>query len=166
MMSYPPTSIIRHQRENLKKCSLSGLEGKEDFRFYLYPDCALDKKILPDLSNSVMLDLGGEPLSREDSQYGLILIDATWRLAEKMVKQLTALHDLPKRSIPSGFQTAYPRRQLDCSDPSSGLASIEALFIAYTILGRATDHLLDHYYWKEAFLMKNKERMLDINKIM
>ena len=157
-----PTCIIRHKRENLKKCSLRGLEGKKEYLFFLYPDCALKNNILPDLSGYVVLDLDGSPLSQADSESGLVLIDATWRLAEKMTKELKLLHHLPKRSIPQGFLTAYPRRQLDCKNPETGLASIEALYIANTILGRDTETLLDNYHWKLEFLEKNREAIKNL----
>lgn len=155
MFAAPPTCIIRHRRENLKKCSLRGLENKEGFLFFLYPHCALGKEILPDLSNYVMLDLEGPELSHSDAQKGLVLVDATWRLAEKMVLNIKELAFLPRRSLPKGVKTAYPRRQEDCSDPTAGLASIEALFVANLILQRNTKHLFDFYHWKEDFLEKN-----------
>ncbi len=159
MDSTLPTCIIRHRRENLKKCSLRGLEGKKDFVFFLYPDCVQTATLLPDLSRYVVLDLEGEELSTKDSDCGLVLIDATWRLAGKMTKELHFLHHLPKRAIPQGFQTAYPRRQLDCKNPEAGLASIEALYIAHTIVRRDCSLLLDNYYWKNEFLQKNNGKL-------
>lgn len=94
-------------------------------------------------------------LSSDDAQYGLVLIDGTWRLAKKMIENIPALKQTIARSIPQRFRTAYPRRQQDCPDPESGLASIEALWIAYSILGRDTTGLLDMYYWKDEFIKKN-----------
>jgi pre-rRNA-processing protein TSR3 len=147
-----PTIIIRHRRENVKKCSLRGFETRSDFQFFSYPDCS---DALPDLSQYVVLDIYGEPLSARDSGCGLMLLDATWRLAERMKRQLRALDRVPKRSIPKGFQTAYPRRQADCPNPEEGLASIEALWIAYRLMGKNGDFLLDNYYWKQQFFEKN-----------
>jgi pre-rRNA-processing protein TSR3 len=72
-----------------------------------------------------------------------------------MLCHIPEIQHLPRRSLPKGFQTAYPRRQLDCPDPSQGLASIEALYIAFFLLGRECDFLLDGYYWKELFLQRN-----------
>lgn len=155
-----PTIIIRHNRENLKKCSLRGLERSCDFQFYSYPDCALEPS---GLENYVLLDVEGEPLTQKDHDSGLILVDATWRLAEKMVRCIPALAHVQKRSIPSGFKTAYPRRQDDCPDPEAGLASIEALYIAYFFMGRSCDALLDTYYWKDKFLEINKELFTSTN---
>lgn len=148
MFTFPPTIIFRHRRENLKKCSLRGLEGRQDMTFYTYP-----KHSLPDVSNYILLSMNGVPLSKEDGKHGLLLLDGTWRYAEKMQKSLST--PLIERSIPAGFVTAYPRTQEDCKDPTKGLASVEALYIAYTIMGRETTGLLDNYYWRDAFLEKN-----------
>ena len=142
-----PTLIWRHRRENLKKCSLRGLERRADMRFFTYPKSA------PLISRDyIILSLDGEPLSEKDR--GLLLLDGTWRLAEKMHTQLP--EGLPKRRIPKDFKTAYPRRQEDCDEPESGLASVEALYIAYTIMGKDPTGLLDHYHWKDQFLERNK----------
>lgn len=142
------TVILRHRRENLKKCSLTGLESRPDLKFYTYPVDAL-----PDYSQYLLLKVGAPPLTAADADRGLFLIDGTWRLAQIMEKQLP--WKLEARSLPPGFRTAYPRRQTDCSDPESGLSSLEALYIAHSILGRSTEGLLDHYHWKEKFLQKN-----------
>jgi len=148
MGNFPPTIILRHRKENLKKCSLKGLEGRSDMLFFSYP-----KDALPDLSPYLLLALDGPPLTREDCCFGLFLIDATWRYASAMTARIS--QPLRKRSIPTQYLTAYPRRQTDCPNPTCGLASIEALFLAYQIIGRKTNGLLDYYYWKDEFLRKN-----------
>lgn len=147
-----PTLILRHQRENLKKCSLRGLEKLSGFQFLTYPTSSL-----PDLSGYVLLSLDGAPLSAKDDCYGLFLLDATWRYAVRMnaFVEKQCKKPVQKRSIPAGYKTAYPRCQHDCPDPEAGLASIEALYIAYQITGRDPAGLLDHYYWKDEFLAKN-----------
>ena len=150
MFTFPPTIILRHRRENLKKCSLRGLETREDMRFYTYP---ID--ILPDLSGYCLLTLDAPPLTIADKHLGLFLIDGTWRYAERMERQLPEPYRFVRRSIPPGTLTAYPRRQEDCPEPTLGLASVEALYIAYCILGRKPDGLLDNYHWKENFLEKH-----------
>lgn len=150
MFSFPPTIILRHKRENLQKCSLRGLEKREDMRFFTYP-----RDSLPDLAGYFLLSMDGPPLSLSDKNLGLFLLDGTWRYAEKMQRLLAS--PLPTRSIPPGFTTAYPRRQDDCKDPCRGLASIEALFISYTLLGRDTSSLLDNYHWKDLFLQNNQK---------
>lgn len=148
MDPFPPTLILRHRKENLKKCSLSGLEKREDFRFYSYP---LQEE-LPDLSSYIVLTLDAPPLTEADKNLGLFLIDATWRYAKVMAKRLSGPFET--RSLPSHYRTAYPRVQTECEDPDRGLASIEALYLAYQILGRDTEGLLDRYYWKDAFTEK------------
>ncbi|MBS0653608.1 MAG: hypothetical protein JSR39_08830 [Verrucomicrobia bacterium] len=150
MNAFPPTIILRHRKENLKKCSLKGLETREDMQFFTYP-----KDRLPDLTGYVLLTLDGPPLSSEDAQMGLFLIDGTWRHAQTMFRQLQTPHLFECRSIPSIYMTAYPRRQDDCSDPHRGLASVEALYIAYRLLDRPACGLLDGYHWKKDFLEKN-----------
>lgn len=151
MQSFPPTIVLRHQRENLKKCSLRGLEARSDFLFFTYP-----KSELPDLSHYILLALDGSPLTFSDCDRGIFLLDATWRYAEKMSQFVNSQAIVERRSIPKGFRTAYPRCQNDCPNPSEGLSSIEALYIAFRILGRESDYLLDNYYWKEEFLQKNE----------
>ena len=152
MKDFLPTIILRHRKENLKKCSLSGLEDREDFLFYTYP-----KDTLPLLSNYIFLHMDGPCLSSKDSEKGLILLDSTWKYAERMEKTLPSR--ITKRSIPNEFTTAYPRKQEDCTDPKRGLASIEALYIAYLALGRSPEGLLEKYYWKEKFLEINQQQL-------
>lgn len=151
MTSFPPTIIIRHRLENLKKCSLRGLEARPDFIFLSYP-----YQTLPNLDNYLILSLDAPPLTESDSHQGLLLLDATWRYAGKMLKSLETCPNLKYRSLPNNYRTAYPRRQDDCPDPQRGLASIEAIFLSYHILKRNISGLLDNYYWKENFLKVNK----------
>jgi pre-rRNA-processing protein TSR3 len=150
MFIFLPTIILRHQRENLKKCTLRGLETRPDCLFFTYP-----KRELPDLSRYFLLTLDAPCLSKADSEWGIFLIDGTWRYTERMQRQLPKPHHFQRRSLPPEFQTAYPRRQQDCPEPSRGLASIEALFLAYLLLGRNTDGLLENFHWREEFLKKN-----------
>lgn len=150
MQSFPPTYVLRHRRENLKKCSLRGLESRLDFAFFSYPNARL-----PELSNYIMLDFEGPVISPVDAHLGLFIVDATWRYAEKMVRFVDDHAVLERRSLPQGFRTAYPRRQEDCPLPERGLASIEAVYIAYSLMGRDTVGLLDNYHWKDEFIRSN-----------
>jgi len=127
------------------------LESREDFRFFTYP-----KQELPHLENYVLLTLDAPELSEKDDDCGLLILDGTWRYAEKMYQQVTGKQEFIRRSLPKGWKTAYPRRQEDCPDPEQGLASVEAIYAAYSVLGRDTAGLLDYYYWKENFLNKNR----------
>jgi pre-rRNA-processing protein TSR3 len=142
------TVILRHRRENLKKCSLTGLETHPEFAFYTYPAGKL-----PDLSHYLLLKVDAPPLTTADSRRGLFLIDATWRLAQTIEKNLP--FKMEARSLPQGYKTAYPRRQTECPDPEAGLASIEALYLAHLLSGKNVEGILDHYYWKELFFSRN-----------
>lgn len=139
---------MRHRKENLKKCSLRGLEERSDCRFFTYP-----KDVLPDLSSYILLTPGAPPLSKNHKCKGIFLIDGTWRYAAIMARSLPTPSLFECRSIPENIMTAYPRTQ----EETHGLASVEALFIAYLITGRDPTGLLDHYYWKDLFLKKNSE---------
>lgn len=150
MQSFPPTIVLRHRKENLKKCSLRGLEDRNDFVFYTYPR---DK--VQGFDGYILLDMDAEPLTEADADRGLFILDGTWRYAEKMYENTPGLDGLVRRSIPKHYVTAYPRKQEDCPDPSRGLASVEAIYIAYHLMGRSTEGLLDHYYWKDKFLEVN-----------
>lgn len=144
---YPPTVIVRSPRENPKKCSVFPLRQRPDVIFLNYPATRL-----PPLHGYVRLAAEGEELSGNDAEHGLLLLDASWRWAEVMNR---AFLDVPPRSL-HGYRTAYPRKSKRGTDPENGLASIEALFLAYHILGRPTAGLLDHYRWAEEFLRLNK----------
>lgn len=149
-MTILPTLILRHKKENRKKCSLTPLEKDPRFIFLTYP-----KDPLIDLSSYSLLSLDGEELTQDDQGKGLCLIDATWRYAAQMEKWLLSRCNIPLRSLPSWGTSAYPRKQTACIDPMRGLSSIEALFIAFHILGIENKNLLDQYYWREDFLEKN-----------
>lgn len=151
MQSFPPTLILRHRLENLKKCSLRGLESRPDCVFLTYP-----RDSLPDLTNFTILSFDGPVLSEEDNSKGLLILDATWRYAAKMAQLIAPTYHINYRSLPVHYRTAYPRKQADCSDPNRGLASIEALYLSYYLLRRPTNGLLDNYYWKDQFLQINQ----------
>jgi pre-rRNA-processing protein TSR3 len=104
-----------------------------------------------DLSNCIQLGIGGLELSKADADRGLLLLDGTWRLAQRMAP---FYRHVPIRTLPA-TRTAYPRKSSVFEDPSDGLATIEALYAAFRILGRPTQGLLDHYHWKQRFLELN-----------
>ena len=147
MLSFPPTLILRHRKENLKKCSLKGLEKRSDCLFHTYP-----KDALPSLSGYFLLTPGAQCLSYEDAALGILLIDGTWRYATTMIRHLNLPQNFIKRSIPTNISTAYPRRQ----EEAGGLASVEALYFAYLITRRDPTGLLENYHWKDSFLEINQ----------
>lgn len=154
-----PTVIWRHHKENMKKCSLRGLEQRQDLHFITYPS------ILPPLEGYILLHVDAPVLTEEDRDLGLLLLDGTWAYAGSMERtlreQFHALYrTLVPRSLPTHLRTAYPRYQTLCPKPDQGLASVEALYAAYRLMGRDTSGLLDGYYWKQPFLAKNGFRDL------
>jgi pre-rRNA-processing protein TSR3 len=146
MPSWPPTVIVRHPNENPKKCSVLPLAGRPDIVFLTHP-----VKERPPLEGYIRLAAEGPELTPADSAHGILLLDASWRRSEALNRDFA---DVPPRSL-HGYHTAYPRVSKHGTDPDNGLASIEALFMAYLILGRPTDGLLNHYRWAQDFLQRN-----------
>jgi pre-rRNA-processing protein TSR3 len=144
--SFPPTVIVRHPNENPRKCSVLPLRGRPDLVFLSYP-----VKRRPPLGGYVRLAAEGPPLSAADAGAGLLLLDGSWRWAGSMTRDF---RDVPPRAL-HGYRTAYPRASKRGTDPDNGLASVEALFVAYHILGRPTAGLLGHYRWAAEFLHVN-----------
>jgi len=143
---YPPTVIVRHPRENPRKCSVLPLRDRPDVLLLEYP-----VRQRPDLEGYVRLAAEGPALTAADAECGILLLDGSWRRAGAMAR---AFADVPPRSL-RGYRTAYPRVSKLGTDPDNGLASAEALFLAYHLLGRPTAGLLDHYHWAEEFLRRN-----------
>lgn len=146
--SVPPTIVIVHRKERRSKCTIEPLKGRGDFRIVRYP---LSREIA--VSNYVRLSLDGPPLGPKDARRGLLVLDATWRLVKPMERDFA---DVEPRSLPAAV-SAYPRSSKISPDPEGGLATIEALYLAYFLLGRERAGLLDHYRWGEEFLRINSQ---------
>ena len=144
--AFPPTVIVRDRRENPKKCTILPLRGRADLIILSYPASSG-----PDFASYVRLAPEGPELSQIDAASGLLLLDGSWRRAEAMTRDF---QHIPPRSL-TGYRTAYPRVSKKGTDPAQGLATVEALFLAYHILGRSTAGLLDHYRWADEFLRLN-----------
>lgn len=145
---YPPTIIVVHPKERRSKCTVEPLRGRAGFVFWKYPRYGDEP-----LDGYVRLGLGGPPLSAEDAGRGLLVLDGTWRWAAVMERDF---EHVPVRSLP-GWRTAYPRVSKLFEDPAEGLATIEAIYAAYAILGRDTSGLLDAYRWAAEFLRRNSQ---------
>lgn len=149
--SAPPTVIVVHPREKRSKCSVEPLRGRDDFIFWTFPDRGTEP-----IDGYIQLGLCGDELSVADANSGLLVLDGTWRLAERMEP---FFREVPVRTLPA-WKTAYPRVSKLFEDPGAGLATIEAVFAAHTILGRDTSGLLDDYFWADQFLQLNAERLI------
>jgi len=146
MSDFPPTIVIIHPKERRKKCTVQQLRGRADFEFHKYPMSRPSN-----IENYVRLGFGGETISQSDAESGLLVLDGTWRFTATMEQEFS---DVPIRSLPT-WKTAYPRVSKLFDDPRDGLATIEAIYIAYRLLGRDTAGLLDHYHWAGEFLSLN-----------
>ncbi|MCS7168228.1 MAG: hypothetical protein RMI91_04845 [Gemmatales bacterium] len=145
-LEYPPTIIVRHPKERVQKCTVWPLRHRADVILVTWPV----RRFL-DLARYVRLDPEGPPLTESDASYGLLILDGSWRWAQRMVRDFA---HVPPRSL-RGYRTAYPRVSKWFPDPANGLASVEALYVACKILGRPTEGLLEQYHWRETFLRLN-----------
>ena len=143
-----PVLIVVRRGEDPAKCTVRPLRGMPGLEFLPYP---LRQK--PDLSRHLLLAPDAPPLTAADAGRPLLLLDASWRHAAKMRQ---AVEPVEARSIPPGWQTAYPRRSKTHADPDAGLATVEALFAARCVLGCRDDALLRFYPWRAAFLELNR----------
>lgn len=150
MPQSPPTVIVIHPRERRSKCSVEPLRGQKDFVFWRFPERGPEP-----IDGYIRLGMDGPELSADDAAHGLLVLDGTWRLAQKMEP---FFDELPVRTLPA-WRTAYPRVSKVFNDPMEGLATIEAIFAAHAILGKDTSGLLDSYYWAEQFLALNRDRI-------
>jgi pre-rRNA-processing protein TSR3 len=139
------TTVIRHPKEKIRKCSLrflherpemTFLRGKPGFQF--------------DATGFTLLAVDAPALSIADAGRPLLLLDSTWRWLPQLLACVTGTP--VQRSIPGELRTAYPRVSKVFEDPEAGLASIEALYVARKLLGDDDESLLDGYHWKEPFL--------------
>ncbi|MBC2594337.1 hypothetical protein H5P28_08685 [Ruficoccus amylovorans] len=173
-----PTVVIRHPKERLSKCSLEPLRGRPDLVFI-----KAKPGLRFDASGFVLLHTGGGVLCPADAVpneeekacaaqramtacslgplpacFGegkvrpFLLLDSTWRLLPQLEACLTG-NPLPRR-LPDGVRTAYPRVSKLAPEPSGGLASVEALYLARRLLGDNDPSLLANYHWREEFLAR------------
>lgn len=137
--------IIRHARERVSKCSLRHLHERPGFRFH-----KATKEFRFDAAGHLELAVDAPPLSIADADHPLLLLDSTWRLLPELRGHVHG--DTIRRSIPGALRTAYPRVSRNFPDPTGGLASVEALYVALKILGHEDESLLDGYHWRSEFL--------------
>lgn len=152
--------VIQDYKENRAKCSLTPLEGDEALTFVRLAHPSRPS-VRPRLDDGVLLHVDGPPLERADAALleggPLVLIDCTWARVPVVLRrvEIPSGSRLARRSLPSGFVTAYPRRSKLFEDPEVGLASVEALFAATVVLGQPRLELLESYRWAKPFLERN-----------
>ena len=139
------TTVIRHPKERIAKCSLRFLHDRPEMTFLRgRPGTHFDA------TGFLLLAVDAPPLSPADAGHPLLLLDATWRWLPQLRACVTGAPI--ERSIPGSLRTAYPRVSKVFEDPDAGLASIEALYVARRLLGDDDPSLLDGYHWKDQFL--------------
>lgn len=144
-MTKIPTTVIRHPKERIAKCSLRFLHERPEMTFL-----RANPGFTFDATGFVLLAVDAEPLSPADAAHPLLLLDSTWRWLPQL---LASVRGEPiRRSIPGNLRTAYPRVSKVFEDPAAGLASIEALYVARRLLGDDDPSLLDGYHWRAEFL--------------
>ncbi|HKJ90858.1 MAG TPA: hypothetical protein VJ960_06980 [Oceanipulchritudo sp.] len=141
--------VLRHPRERLSKCSLEPLRDRPDIRFLTF-----GVGFSFEATGFILLQVDAPVLSPADGRLPLLLLDSTWRLLPALLNGLTGTPIA--RSLPPGIRTAYPRKSKLGEDPTRGLASVEALYCARRLQGRADEELLDAYRWREPFLRQFK----------
>lgn len=140
-----PTTIIRHPKERRSKCTLEPLRDREDLLFL-----RAVAGFRFDATGYTLLAVDAPELSPADAERPLLLLDSTWRLLPQL---MDALDGTPvPRSLPVNTVTAYPRKSKLSADPTRGLASVEALYLARRLLGDDDPSLLAFYYWRDTFL--------------
>ena len=143
------TTVIRHPKERISKCSLRLLHDRPEMTFH-----RANASFRFDATGFTVLAVDAPELSVADASRPLLLLDSTWR----WLKQLQACLDGEpvRRSIPGNVATAYPRTSKVFDDPTGGLASIEALYLARRLLGDDDPSLLEGYHWKDEFFAAMK----------
>lgn len=146
-MSAVPTTVIRHHKERIAKCSLRFLHERPEMTF-------LREKpgFTFDATGFLLLAVDAPPLSPADAGRPLLLLDSTWRWLPRLRECVVGAPIA--RSIPAGVATAYPRTSKVYDDPAQGLASIEALYLARALLGDRDPTLLAGYHWAAPFLAR------------
>jgi pre-rRNA-processing protein TSR3 len=139
------TTVIRHPKERISKCSLRFLHDRPEMTFLRgKPGLQFDA------TGFILLAVEAPPLSIQDQGSPLLLLDSTWRWLPQLQACVTGTPIV--RSIPPGLHTAYPRVSKTFEDPAAGLASIEALYVARKLLGDDDLELLHGYHWRDQFL--------------
>ena len=139
--------IYRDPRESVRKCSLTPLRGMSGIRFISY-----QREVRVDVGRRILLHPDGAEIRPSDAQEPLLLVDCSWRRVPQMLAMLDG--ELVPRRLPE-LATAYPRQSKLFADPTSGLASIEALYAALALLGEPRPDLLLSYRWSAEFLALN-----------
>ena len=141
-------TVVRHPRENVKKCSLRHLHGRPDFEFLTAVD-----GFSFDATGFILLEIDAPVVSPADAGKPILLLDSTWHLLPRVRAKITG--NFIPRSLPSSIKTAYPRVSKMHDDPHGGLATVEALYAALKFMGAPDFEIIKNYFFAEKFLKIN-----------
>ena len=146
--------ILVDHGETTNKCTILPLAYRPDFKISRYKGPGVHSLAAPILlhPDGVLLNEVGSDVLRDAS--GIAAVDCIWRRLQPIVNGMVEISPLLVR-IPSGFETAYPRKSKISGDPDGGLATIEALFIAAAFCGVWDESLLCEYWFGRSFLELN-----------
>lgn len=145
MMKHPEVCVIHHIKERMGKCSLKSLRGREGFTFL-----KAKQNFQFDATGYIVLVLDAPVITLQDKNKPFLLLDCTWRYLPQLMNGLRG--EPVYRTLPDTIKTAYPRVSKIGENPLRGLASIEALYCALSLMGHDDPSLLDEYHWKDEFL--------------
>jgi pre-rRNA-processing protein TSR3 len=158
--------VLVDKTEKPNKCTILPQAERHDFRVRRF---ARDRGIPPLMGQWLLHPDGAEIEVRTPHSLNgalgepspvLSVVDCNWRrLAGILCKVEGPLPPMVK--IPSGFVTAYPRKNSQNLDPQGGLATIEAIFIAAGLMGQWDPSLLDKFHWQREFFENNHHRLKD-----
>jgi pre-rRNA-processing protein TSR3 len=153
--------VVIDSPETANKCTIAPLSDRSDFHLFRVAGSG----IFGPLRSSVLLHHEGLCLSKVRESIGAVQgvasIDCVWRRLDDLMRRIEGPLPVLVR-IPDGFETAYPRRNKKDLDPTGGLATIEAIFVAAAILGNWDVSLLSKYYFGRQFIELNKNRFLEL----
>ena len=149
MLNY---EIIVDHGESSNKCTILPLAYRTDFHI-------LRGSTDQPLRSEILLHPDGQDLGELKSTLSgvttIAAIDCVWRRLNPILARLGKPLPLAVK-IPGEFITAYPRQSKKSFDPTGGLATIEALFIAAAFLGHWDATLLREYFFADDFLKFNE----------
>jgi ribosome biogenesis protein Tsr3 len=157
--------VIVDMGETQNKCTISPLAYRTDFRLTHVKSDAKEDGLFGPLQSPLILHHEGECITTLVKSMGTVpgiaCIDCVWRRLDGLLHRVAAPMPVYAR-IPDGFVTAYPRTSKQNTDPDTGLATIEAIFIAAALVGNWDASLLSEYYFGPKFIELNRTRFVEL----
>ena len=153
--------VVLDTGETPNKCTIAPLSQRSDFSLFRVKGNAP----LGPLLSPILLHPEGECLTSLRNSLGPIQgiasIDCVWRRLNVLLPRIEGRLPTLAR-IPNGFETAYPRHNKRNLDPTEGLATIEAIFVAAALVGNWDASLLSDYHFGRKFVELNRDLFLEL----